>query len=163
MGDVPMFAVGFVMAFIVALIAIKTFLQLIKRISFIPFAIYRFIVAAAVRGLLLRPAPSALRLGQRCSFHCATAAILRRVSSSRISAPLKPAATTSLVETDCATSGLQQQAPLRVIAGLETGASADVGFAGERDLLHALRFAPRVNAVEEFDEGFRLQNWQGVD
>lgn len=47
MGDVPMFAVGFVMAFIVALIAIKTFLQLIKRISFIPFAIYRFIVAAA--------------------------------------------------------------------------------------------------------------------
>ncbi|MGQ7114718.1 hypothetical protein ACUOFC_54460, partial [Escherichia sp. TWPC-MK] len=33
---------------IVALIAIKTFLQLIKRISFIPFAIYRFIVAAAV-------------------------------------------------------------------------------------------------------------------
>ena len=46
--DIPMFAVGFVTAFIVALIAIKTFLQLIKRISFIPFAIYRFIVAAAV-------------------------------------------------------------------------------------------------------------------
>ncbi|BBE75666.1 MULTISPECIES: undecaprenyl-diphosphate phosphatase [Phytobacter] len=47
-GDIPMFAVGFVTAFIVALIAIKTFLELIKRISFIPFAIYRFIVAAAV-------------------------------------------------------------------------------------------------------------------
>ena len=47
-GDIPMFAVGFITAFIVALIAIKTFLQLIKRISFIPFAIYRFIVAAAV-------------------------------------------------------------------------------------------------------------------
>ncbi|MDP1293703.1 undecaprenyl-diphosphatase, partial [Klebsiella variicola] len=31
-----------------ALIAIKTVLQLIKRISFIPFAIYRCIVAAAV-------------------------------------------------------------------------------------------------------------------
>ena len=46
--DIPMFAVGFVTAFIVALIAIKTFLQLIKRISFIPFAIYRFVVAAAV-------------------------------------------------------------------------------------------------------------------
>ncbi len=44
----PMFAVGFITAFIVALIAIKTFLELIKRISFIPFAIYRFIVAAAV-------------------------------------------------------------------------------------------------------------------
>ncbi|AIR65098.1 undecaprenyl-diphosphate phosphatase [Cedecea neteri] len=48
MGDLPMFAVGFVTAFIVALVAIKTFLQLIKRISFIPFAIYRFIVAAVV-------------------------------------------------------------------------------------------------------------------
>lgn len=47
-GDIPMFAVGFVTAFLVALVAIKTFLQLIKRISFIPFAIYRFIVAAAV-------------------------------------------------------------------------------------------------------------------
>ncbi|WP_437887912.1 undecaprenyl-diphosphate phosphatase [Phytobacter sp. V91] len=47
-GDIPMFAVGFVTAFVVALVAIKTFLQLIKRISFIPFAIYRFIVAAAV-------------------------------------------------------------------------------------------------------------------
>lgn len=47
-GDIPMFAVGFITAFIVALIAIKTFLELIKRISFIPFAIYRFIVAAAV-------------------------------------------------------------------------------------------------------------------
>jgi undecaprenyl-diphosphatase len=47
-GDIPMFAVGFVTAFIVALVAIKTFLHLIKRISFIPFAIYRFIVAAAV-------------------------------------------------------------------------------------------------------------------
>lgn len=47
-SDIPMFAVGFVTAFIVALVAIKTFLQLIKRISFIPFAIYRFVVAAAV-------------------------------------------------------------------------------------------------------------------
>lgn len=47
-GDIPMFAVGFVTAFMVALVAIKTFLQIIKRISFIPFAIYRFIVAAAV-------------------------------------------------------------------------------------------------------------------
>ncbi|RJT27679.1 undecaprenyl-diphosphate phosphatase [Buttiauxella izardii] len=48
MADLPMFAVGFITAFIVALIAIKTFLQLIKRISFIPFAIYRFAVAAVV-------------------------------------------------------------------------------------------------------------------
>lgn len=48
MADLPMFAVGFITAFVVALIAIKTFLQLIKRMSFIPFAIYRFFVAAAV-------------------------------------------------------------------------------------------------------------------
>ncbi len=48
MADFPMFAVGFIMAFIVALIAIKVFLKLIQRISFVPFAIYRFIVAAAV-------------------------------------------------------------------------------------------------------------------
>ncbi|SES74094.1 undecaprenyl-diphosphate phosphatase [Thorsellia anophelis] len=41
----PVFVAGFVTAFIVALIAIKTFLNLIKRINFIPFAIYRFIVA----------------------------------------------------------------------------------------------------------------------
>lgn len=48
LDDLPLFAVGFVTAFVVALIAIKTFLNLIKRISFIPFAIYRFVVAAAV-------------------------------------------------------------------------------------------------------------------
>lgn len=48
MADFPMFAVGFVTAFVVALIAIKAFLELIKRISFVSFAIYRFIVAAAV-------------------------------------------------------------------------------------------------------------------
>lgn len=48
MADFPMFAVGFVTAFVVALIAIKAFLELIKRISFVSFAIYRFVVAAAV-------------------------------------------------------------------------------------------------------------------
>ncbi|PJG84545.1 undecaprenyl-diphosphate phosphatase [Conservatibacter flavescens] len=47
-ADLPMFAVGFVTAFLVALIAIKTFLNVIKKISFIPFAIYRFVVAIAV-------------------------------------------------------------------------------------------------------------------
>lgn len=52
-ADIPMFAVGFVTAFIVALIAIKTFLHIIKRITFIPFAIYRFIVAAAVYAVFM--------------------------------------------------------------------------------------------------------------
>ncbi|WP_114192276.1 undecaprenyl-diphosphate phosphatase [Edaphovirga cremea] len=48
LADLPMFAVGFVTAFVVALIAIKTFLAIIKKISFVPFAIYRFIVAAVL-------------------------------------------------------------------------------------------------------------------
>ena len=48
MADFPMFAVGFVTAFVVAMIAIKTFLALIRRLDFIPFAIYRFVVAFAV-------------------------------------------------------------------------------------------------------------------
>lgn len=46
LDDLSIFAAGFVTAFIVALIAIKTFLNVIKKMSFIPFAIYRFIVAA---------------------------------------------------------------------------------------------------------------------
>lgn len=48
LADLPMFAVGFITAFVVAMIAIKTFLALIRRLDFIPFAIYRFIVALAV-------------------------------------------------------------------------------------------------------------------
>lgn len=52
-SDIPMFAVGFVSAFVVALIAIKAFLHIIKRITFIPFAIYRFIVAAAVYAVFM--------------------------------------------------------------------------------------------------------------
>ncbi|TNH09008.1 undecaprenyl-diphosphate phosphatase [Testudinibacter sp. TR-2022] len=45
LDDLPMFAVGFVTAFVVAMMAIKWLLNLIKRISFVPFAIYRFVVA----------------------------------------------------------------------------------------------------------------------
>ncbi len=48
LSDLLPFAVGFITAFIVAIIAIKVFLQLIRNISFIPFAIYRFIVALIV-------------------------------------------------------------------------------------------------------------------
>ncbi|TKI04911.1 undecaprenyl-diphosphate phosphatase [Martelella alba] len=51
--DFPLFAVGFVTAFIVALLAIKFFLQIIKHISFVPFAIYRFILAAVVYWVLM--------------------------------------------------------------------------------------------------------------
>ena len=48
LADLPMFAVGFVPAFIAALISIKTFLKIIKRILFAPFASFRFIVAGVV-------------------------------------------------------------------------------------------------------------------
>ncbi|MGL9723641.1 undecaprenyl-diphosphate phosphatase [Sodalis sp. (in: enterobacteria)] len=51
--DFPMFAIGFFTALVVALLAIKFFLQIIKRISFVPFAIYRFILAAMVYWVLV--------------------------------------------------------------------------------------------------------------
>ncbi|WP_307251433.1 undecaprenyl-diphosphate phosphatase [Croceifilum oryzae] len=47
--DLPLFATGFVTAFLVALFAIKFFLNLMERISLTPFAIYRFVLA----GILL--------------------------------------------------------------------------------------------------------------
>ncbi len=40
--DIPVFAAGFLTAFIVALIAIKFFLHLINKIKLVPFAFYRF-------------------------------------------------------------------------------------------------------------------------
>jgi len=48
LSDLPMFATGFFAAFIVALLAIKVFLTLIKRISFVAFACYRFLIALLV-------------------------------------------------------------------------------------------------------------------
>lgn len=44
-GDMPLFVAGFVTAFVVAIIAIKFFLNLINKIKLIPFAIYRFVLA----------------------------------------------------------------------------------------------------------------------
>ncbi|WP_377887381.1 undecaprenyl-diphosphate phosphatase [Alkalihalobacillus sp. R86527] len=44
-ADIPIFAVGFIVAFLVALIAIVTFIRFIERVRLIPFAIYRFILA----------------------------------------------------------------------------------------------------------------------
>lgn len=43
---VPFFAVGFVTAFITALLCIKFFLEMIHKIKLTPFAIYRFLIAA---------------------------------------------------------------------------------------------------------------------
>lgn len=45
-SDLPLFITGFVTAFVVALIAIRFFLQLINKVKLVPFAIYRFILAA---------------------------------------------------------------------------------------------------------------------
>ncbi|WP_143123780.1 undecaprenyl-diphosphate phosphatase [Thermoactinomyces sp. DSM 45892] len=47
-SDLPLFVTGFVTAFLVALFAIKFFLNLMERISLTPFAIYRFVVAVIV-------------------------------------------------------------------------------------------------------------------
>ncbi len=44
-NDLPLFLTGFITAFVVALIAIKFFLNLINKIKLVPFAIYRFVLA----------------------------------------------------------------------------------------------------------------------
>lgn len=46
-ANLPLFIVGFFVAFIVALLAIVTFMRLLKRYTLVPFAVYRFIIAAA--------------------------------------------------------------------------------------------------------------------
>ncbi|RYL94409.1 undecaprenyl-diphosphate phosphatase [Sporolactobacillus sp. THM7-4] len=44
-SDIPLFATGFISAFIVAMLAIVFFLKLLKRFTLVPFAVYRFILA----------------------------------------------------------------------------------------------------------------------
>jgi undecaprenyl-diphosphatase len=46
-GDIPMFAVGFITSFVVALMAVVTFVKWISKIGLIPFAFYRFVLAIA--------------------------------------------------------------------------------------------------------------------
>jgi undecaprenyl-diphosphatase len=46
-SDIPMFAVGFITSFIVAMIAVVTFLKLLEKLGLTPFAYYRIIVAIA--------------------------------------------------------------------------------------------------------------------
>lgn len=45
-SDIPFFAVGFIVSFIVALLAIVSFLKLVNKVKLVPFAYYRFIIAA---------------------------------------------------------------------------------------------------------------------
>ncbi|WP_059170540.1 undecaprenyl-diphosphate phosphatase [Bacillus sp. FJAT-27445] len=44
----PFFIVGFLAAFVVALISIRFFLKLINRIKLVPFAIYRIVIAVVI-------------------------------------------------------------------------------------------------------------------
>ncbi|WP_028596704.1 undecaprenyl-diphosphate phosphatase [Paenibacillus assamensis] len=45
---IPFFVVGFISAFLVALVSIRFFLKLINRIKLIPLAIYRIVLAAVI-------------------------------------------------------------------------------------------------------------------
>jgi undecaprenyl-diphosphatase len=47
-ASIPFFIVGFISAFIFALLAIRFFLKLINKIKLIPFAIYRIILAIVI-------------------------------------------------------------------------------------------------------------------
>ncbi|MDM5281579.1 undecaprenyl-diphosphate phosphatase [Paenibacillus silvae] len=51
--DFVIFAIGFIAAFIVAMLAIKTFLSILKRLSLTVFAIYRFVLAAVFFVILM--------------------------------------------------------------------------------------------------------------
>ncbi|MCU9595845.1 undecaprenyl-diphosphate phosphatase [Caldibacillus thermolactis] len=48
MDALPFFIVGFIAAFIFALVSIKFFLKLINRIKLVPFALYRIIIAIII-------------------------------------------------------------------------------------------------------------------
>ena len=52
-NDILQLLVGFVVSFIVAYISIVYFIKLISKVSFIPFAIYRFILAAVVISFII--------------------------------------------------------------------------------------------------------------
>ena len=47
-ADIPFFAVGFIVSFLSALIAVKTFITLVGKMTFRPFAWYRLILAPLV-------------------------------------------------------------------------------------------------------------------
>ncbi|WP_409290377.1 undecaprenyl-diphosphate phosphatase [Peribacillus sp. SCS-37] len=53
MDAMPFFIVGFISAFVVALVFIRFFLKLINRIKLVPFAIYRIVLAALIYVIFL--------------------------------------------------------------------------------------------------------------
>ncbi|MNN77093.1 Undecaprenyl-diphosphatase [compost metagenome] len=48
MDDALFFAVGFVVSFVVALLAVATFIKLVGRLKLTVFSYYRFVLAAVV-------------------------------------------------------------------------------------------------------------------
>ncbi|MNC74271.1 Undecaprenyl-diphosphatase [compost metagenome] len=48
MDDALFFAVGFVVSFVVALLAVSTFIKLVGRLKLTVFSYYRFVLAAVV-------------------------------------------------------------------------------------------------------------------
>jgi undecaprenyl-diphosphatase len=48
MDVLPFFIIGFISAFVFALVSIRFFLKLINRIKLLPFAIYRIIIAIII-------------------------------------------------------------------------------------------------------------------
>jgi undecaprenyl-diphosphatase len=46
--DIPLFAVGFVMSFVTALVVVKAFLKFVSRHDFTSFAIYRIVFGVLV-------------------------------------------------------------------------------------------------------------------
>ena len=55
-SDVPVFAIGFVVSFISALVVIKGLLAFVSRRSFVPFAWYRIALGVLVAAFALWPA-----------------------------------------------------------------------------------------------------------
>ncbi len=53
-SDIPYFAVGFVVSFIFAAIAVKTFIKLLSRWTLVPFAVYRLIISVIVYIVMVR-------------------------------------------------------------------------------------------------------------
>lgn len=47
-ADVPVFAVGFVVSFVSALVVVRLFLSFVSRSTFVPFAVYRIVFGAAL-------------------------------------------------------------------------------------------------------------------
>ncbi|QHT61386.1 undecaprenyl-diphosphate phosphatase [Paenibacillus lycopersici] len=52
-SDAGFFATGFIVAFVVALLAVLTFLKLLEKLKLAPFAYYRFVLAAVFLAYLL--------------------------------------------------------------------------------------------------------------